>query len=995
MKRQIVTTAIAAVAFLLAGGAAMAHNQASMPDCPVSILKKATAKPDVLLSLDASCSMGWGYASWNLCNGPKSGSPMQQAVDVIKCIVTDPVVGGQAINYGYQEWSSNRTSSCASSIRVPIINDADQSAAIVADIGGASYYGGTPQNAALLQAYNYYANTIIPNDTVTCRKRFVLMITDGMYNCSGNPCPTASNLGALGVPIIAVAAFGAPISAVACMANNSGGTAVSASNATQLMQVLQDQLGQTLSGTVTVGPSVQGTIKDPMNPDWRTVTGNANIVAPVELPTFRGHFKAFNLFFPDPADPTKTKLKDDIVGQGFRLLWDADVVNASVPSGSRQIFTQDKWATCYQDPKFVIPPPPSGGSLWSCASGPPSGGFNRVNFTAGLGNADKLLALPGAPANASALVEFIRGKQVNTSTAPWTVGGEKSFKLYALLANGGSIMIPPQSNIDDSDYTVFRDLYKQRETVYFVESDSGGVHAFSAQTLNGKTGGREKWMFVPRENLSRLKNLLLNPQDMDSYTYLAQGRTEVFDLHTDTGWKTVLVLGLGAGGRSYYALDVTEPNDSSNQDKLPPIMWAFTAHNNPTPLPGGRFANVPGDFGNMGLAMSSPAINDPRMPNCFPGSGGWPGCNSNCSPGSLGWPDCFRGWDLVVGSGMANDQLSQPQSTVGGNGKANPACVGTGLADPSIGHVIYNINASTGALKTFADVRSLGNIQDPLDPMHDILRSQVNGINRIASAGLENSVEIDNLETGTFGKKFVLGGSLGHLFQWDGTYDPAGLIHLTSAAAVSTEDPTMRPITSMPLVFSPNLIDTAGGQANPCQVAGQPVNTAAYFGTGDEASAQGSATQYIYGVDVSGPAFPSFTQLPGSPIALNAREYVIGEPLLVRVPDINNQLMLNNVVMFLTFTAAPDACGSGYSTLYTLNACNPAIGGWDANGDGNVTAVDRTVDLGAGRATGLNVAEGKLIVTEASGFLDLTPDDGMTEPPKTPVTETWNWKILD
>ena len=42
--------------------------------------------------------------------------------------------------------------------------------------------------------------------------------------------------------------------------------------------------------------------------------------------------------------------------------------------------------------------------------------------------------------------------------------------------------------------------------------------------------------------------------------YGIDGSSSVKDIYIDGKWKTVLISGLGAGGHSFFALDITDPD---------------------------------------------------------------------------------------------------------------------------------------------------------------------------------------------------------------------------------------------------------------------------------------------------------------------------------------------------------------------------------------------------------------------------------------------------
>jgi hypothetical protein len=944
---------------LLVASTSYAHNAATRPDCPVLTLKTAAAKPDVYLSLDGSCSM--------------SGTPESQMRTVVKQLVQHATVGGTAINYGLSMWATNREGTCSEANRVALLNDGNQTTPIVNYMNSGSWYsyGSTPQGPALQGNRNYYTNVIIPNDIIQCRKRYVLMITDGIWNCGANPCTVASSYPAIGVKIIAVAAFGASLAQVQCMANNSGGVAAQANNPAQLIQILIDILGTTLASTVTVSPVITGTIKDWGNPMLQTIKDNANLVTPVNLPTFKGDFKAFKIFDPDPLNPTKL---NDV----YTLLWDASPkVDAMNWASRNYLFTQDQWATCYRDAAA-----PSRPNCPSTAA--PATGFNPVRLDTTLYNAANAPALLGVPnqQSARALIHFLMGRNVfcgnparvcdATNTGqPWAVqGNNKPFKLYASIAEGGSLSIPPNALLDDTDYATFQDQYATRDTVFYAQSDSGGVHAFTSNA--NATGGTERWLFIPRENLSRIKNLMIRPQTIDSYTYFAQGRTVVYEQKTAAGWRSLLVFGLGAGGRSYYALDVTDPSSwNPASGSYPEILWAFTDDDNHSTAAERNqvvmndTATTPGisDFGTMGLGFSVPA--------------GFDILNTEAP--------------IVFGSGYANSHLRQPD-----------VCIGTALAgaistppnttENLTGHSVYKLNAETGHLTGVTSITALPPVSGVA--VHDIIRGQINAMGQ---TGLDGSAEIENNQ---LAQNYVFGGTLGHLFLWDG--NAATPTHLSSARTSAEAESVLalRPIVRQPLVFSPSAFDSAAGRTDPCRVNNNPVTQVAYFGTGDDAIGRlyppplTAPLQYLFGVDLTSGAYPSYTQLPGSPITLGQREIHTGDARLARVQVGLTPNDYSNVVFMLSYTAAADACGSGFSTLWQFNACNLGVGGYDVNG-GGIGASDRKIDLGSGRATAISLTHGKLLVHHADKTLDFSSGDGTADPPEQPTTTIWNYRIKD
>jgi type IV pilus assembly protein PilY1 len=99
------------------------------------------------------------------------------------------------------------------------------------------------------------------------------------------------------------------------------------------------------------------------------------------------------------------------------------------------------------------------------------------------------------------------------------------------------------------------------------------LHAFD-EDLN------ERWAFVPPSVTSKLRDMLgevssTRGRGKSNSVFNVDGPIAVKDIyiHATKEWKTVLVGGLGYGGKSYYVLDITDPDDPQHM---------FTISNNDT-----------------------------------------------------------------------------------------------------------------------------------------------------------------------------------------------------------------------------------------------------------------------------------------------------------------------------------------------------------------------------------------------------------------------------
>ncbi|WP_417311641.1 pilus assembly protein [Ectopseudomonas khazarica] len=94
----------------------------------------------------------------------------------------------------------------------------------------------------------------------------------------------------------------------------------------------------------------------------------------------------------------------------------------------------------------------------------------------------------------------------------------------------------------------------------YVGANDGMLHAFDAS-------GSEVFAYVPTAVIEKL-NLLTDK----SYThqFYVDGTPVVSDIFDGTNWRTILVGTLRGGGRSVFALDITDPNNIS-------LLWEFSS----------------------------------------------------------------------------------------------------------------------------------------------------------------------------------------------------------------------------------------------------------------------------------------------------------------------------------------------------------------------------------------------------------------------------------
>ena len=148
-----------------------------------------------------------------------------------------------------------------------------------------------------------------------------------------------------------------------------------------------------------------------------------------------------------------------------------------------------------------------------------------------------------------------------------------------LNPTGPKIPYKPYLDINDPGYSTFAATYKNRAARVYVGANDGMLHAFDEAT------GREVWAYVPKP-LYRAGNAGLGGLSYQDggvptfrHHYYVDSTPRAADVRLDGTWKTILVGGLGKGGSSYYAIDVTSPGDPATEkesDIAAKLLWEFT-----------------------------------------------------------------------------------------------------------------------------------------------------------------------------------------------------------------------------------------------------------------------------------------------------------------------------------------------------------------------------------------------------------------------------------
>lgn len=161
--------------------------------------------------------------------------------------------------------------------------------------------------------------------------------------------------------------------------------------------------------------------------------------------------------------------------------------------------------------------------------------------------------------NGENLVNYLRGQRQHE-----VLYREREYVLGDLVGSRPAFVRDPRRSYGDADvpsYFDFKNANASRRPAVYIGGNDGMLHAFDA------SNGEELWAFVPRAVLPRLHRLAETAY-ATSHEYFVDGSPTVGDAFTNGAWRTVLIGGLNAGGRGYYALDVTDPLS-------PRLLWEF------------------------------------------------------------------------------------------------------------------------------------------------------------------------------------------------------------------------------------------------------------------------------------------------------------------------------------------------------------------------------------------------------------------------------------
>ncbi|MBB5191977.1 type IV pilus assembly protein PilY1 [Silvimonas terrae] len=167
------------------------------------------------------------------------------------------------------------------------------------------------------------------------------------------------------------------------------------------------------------------------------------------------------------------------------------------------------------------------------------------------------------PSDGATVINYIRGDRTQESATTNTYRTRAGL-LGDIVTADPVYVFGPYAQYTDAGYSSMSSL--TRAAMVYQAANDGMLHAFNATT------GAEVWAYVPSGVLTNLK-ALTNP--LYTHQFYVDATPTTGDFYNGTDWKTMLAGGLRAGGKGYYALDITAPAASSDADVASKLLWEF------------------------------------------------------------------------------------------------------------------------------------------------------------------------------------------------------------------------------------------------------------------------------------------------------------------------------------------------------------------------------------------------------------------------------------
>ncbi len=453
-----------------------------------------------------------------------------------------------------------------------------------------------------------------------CRKVSVILVTDGVETCGGNPVAAAGNLHGAGIDtyVIGFSQNSATLNAIAA----AGGTdqAFFAGDQAALIAALQEILGelrrQARTFATAAVPSVVGSSSENVYLTSFSPTEDGVSLWPGRVDSYKKPVPLVNVAGQQVPDRSKVCADPDnddncLAWSAADKLLDQAPDAAEVVSDRRLGFATDRRRVYYgRNRPFRVPEPRRLLDFQSVVNQQ-----NALYGPEGFGFPIPVVVPPATAPDRTAFVDngesvikyFLREKTTTVldpltrmpvdvdyvmadifHSDPAVVAEPTRFDYFAKDVQGEIEPCGPTNDEKDRYPCFVRDSIGRRR-VLLVGSNEGALHAFDAgSAVRNSDGfleytagtGQELFAYVPRSVMPSIRGMWND----SGHVFTMDGPVTVDDVlrdpffndnisdfvnPADREWRTVVIGGLREGGRAYYALDITQPDRLDTATGLP------------------------------------------------------------------------------------------------------------------------------------------------------------------------------------------------------------------------------------------------------------------------------------------------------------------------------------------------------------------------------------------------------------------------------------------
>ncbi|HET9337831.1 MAG TPA: PilC/PilY family type IV pilus protein [Casimicrobiaceae bacterium] len=181
------------------------------------------------------------------------------------------------------------------------------------------------------------------------------------------------------------------------------------------------------------------------------------------------------------------------------------------------------------------------------------------------------------PAAQKKVIDYLRGDRSNEGTSL------RNFRVRSQIlgdiVNSSPVVVGEAkgqySDSTDPGYEAFKAGTASRKKMVYVGANDGMLHAFD------EAAGTELWAYIPSfvysSDPDKGLKMLTKKDPFFKHQMFVDSTPVAADVFVGGAWKTVLIGGMGKGGKGYYAVDITDPSGIKDEsDAAAKVMWEFT-----------------------------------------------------------------------------------------------------------------------------------------------------------------------------------------------------------------------------------------------------------------------------------------------------------------------------------------------------------------------------------------------------------------------------------